>query len=74
MSLKNIVVRCIDFYRNYISQLMLRQCRYHPSCSQYTIDAIKHRGVIYGLLFGMLRILRCNPLFQGGYDPWKKDS
>ena len=44
-------------------------CRYYPSCSQYMIESIEKKGIIHGLLKGTLRILRCNPLFPGGYDP-----
>ncbi|MFC1667110.1 membrane protein insertion efficiency factor YidD [Candidatus Omnitrophota bacterium] len=50
---------------------MLYKCRYYPSCSEYTLEAIEHKGVLLGLLKGFLRILRCNPLFKGGYDPYQ---
>ncbi len=59
------------FYRNYISAFTLCRCRYYPTCSQYTIDAIDDKGVVLGALKGIARILRCNPLFPGGYDPYK---
>ena len=45
------------------------QCRFEPSCSQYMIDAVQLRGPIVGLALGVWRILRCNPLNPGGYDP-----
>lgn len=44
-------------------------CRYTPTCSQYAIEAIEIHGVFKGSLLAIKRILRCNPLFQGGYDP-----
>lgn len=79
MSLRNLanlcnlpkicVISIVKFYHNNISQYMLCQCRYYPSCSEYTVSAVKHRGVFLGLLKGISRILRCNPLFPGGYDP-----
>ena len=69
MFLKNAIKHCVKFYRNYISGLMLCKCRYHPSCSQYMLEAIEHKGLCCGLLKGAARILRCNPLFSGGYDP-----
>ena len=44
-------------------------CRYYPTCSQYAIEAIEIHGVFKGCLLATRRILRCNPLFKGGYDP-----
>ena len=70
MSLKNVARNSIKFYHNYLSILKLGKCRYYPSCSQYTIDVIEDKGVFIGLLKGAARILRCNPLFPGGYDPY----
>ena len=45
------------------------QCRFEPSCSQYMIDAVRARGAIVGVALGLWRLLRCNPLNPGGYDP-----
>ena len=44
-------------------------CRYTPTCSQYAIEAIEIHGIFKGTLLAALRILRCNPLFKGGWDP-----
>lgn len=44
-------------------------CRYYPSCSQYTVDALNKYGAFKGSLKGMARIIRCNPWSQGGNDP-----
>lgn len=44
-------------------------CRYSPTCSQYAIEAVERRGVVIGTLKSLWRLLRCNPLFKGGYDP-----
>ena len=46
-------------------------CRYHPTCSEYTYQAIQKYGVMRGSLMGMWRILRCNPFSHGGDDPVK---
>lgn len=47
----------------------LRCCRFYPSCSQYTIEAIQKHGLVKGFILGTYRILRCQPLCDGGYDP-----
>ena len=44
-------------------------CRFYPSCSQYTIDAVKEYGVLKGLFMGGKRLCRCHPLCKGGLDP-----
>jgi putative membrane protein insertion efficiency factor len=46
-------------------------CRFYPTCSQYTIDAIEKYGIIKGIGLGLWRILRCNPWNKGGHDPVK---
>lgn len=60
------LVRC---YQIVLSPLLPQVCRFQPSCSQYMIDAIRVKGPLIGVLKGSWRLLRCNPLFPGGYDP-----
>ena len=45
------------------------QCKYHPSCSQYAIDAVRAKGLLRGGLLAGWRLLRCNPWSRGGFDP-----
>lgn len=59
-------IRLICFYQKYLSR---HTCLYEPSCSEYTKRCINNHGVILGILLGMWRILRCNPLSKGGIDP-----
>jgi uncharacterized protein len=68
--LKRIFLAPIRFYRRYLSPLKgAPTCRYLPSCSEYALESIEKRGVLVGSFAALWRILRCNPLFAGGYDP-----
>ena len=66
---KGIFIALIRFYQKAVSPLKRPTCRFHPSCSEYFIEALKTRGVVTGTLLGVWRILRCNPFSRGGYDP-----
>ena len=66
-----ILMSVVIFYRKYLSIYNLRRCRFYPSCSEYTIHALEKHGVMFGLLLSAWRVLRCNPLSKGGYDPVK---
>jgi putative membrane protein insertion efficiency factor len=48
---------------------VFRVCIYHPSCSQYAYEAIDKHGLIKGSIMGFFRVLSCNPLSKGGFDP-----
>ncbi len=65
------VIGLILFYRKYISPLKKPCCRFYPTCSQYAISAVQKYGAFKGSFLAVKRILRCNPLFKGGYDPLK---
>ena len=62
-------IKLIRLYQRRISPNTPSCCRYSPSCSQYAIEAIQTWGFIRGLFLSIWRILRCNPLSRGGYDP-----
>jgi len=59
----------IRLYRIFISPLLGSNCRHTPTCSEYGIIALKKHGVFKGTFLTAKRILKCNPLFKGGYDP-----
>lgn len=59
----------ISFYQKYISPLLGSNCRYYPSCSHYTQEAIARYGVAKGGWMGVRRIGRCHPFAKGGFDP-----
>lgn len=56
-------------YQVTLSPLVGGQCRFVPTCSSYFVEAVKKRGAVRGTLMGLWRIMRCNPLSKGGYDP-----
>ena len=60
----------IRFYQKFLSPLKRNPtCRFTPTCSAYAISAYINRGVVAGTFLTLFRILRCNPMFHGGYDP-----
>ena len=59
----------IKIYRIFISPLLGGNCRHTPTCSEYGIIALKKHGVFKGSFLTLKRILKCNSLFSGGYDP-----
>lgn len=67
--LRSLVVWAIRGYQKFISPGLPRCCKYYPSCSQYAIDALTEFGVVRGSVLAAWRLLRCNPLSYGGYDP-----
>jgi putative membrane protein insertion efficiency factor len=70
--LKRVLLAPIRLYRRFLSPLKRHPtCRYLPTCSEYAIEAIENRGVVVGLAKAVWRVLRCNPLCRGGYDPVK---
>jgi putative membrane protein insertion efficiency factor len=67
--MRKLLVLLIRFYQYAISPLLGRRCRFFPSCSEYTAEAIQKHGVWKGTRLGMKRISRCHPRHPGGYDP-----
>lgn len=63
------VLVLIGGYQRWISPLLPPSCRFYPSCSQYGYEAIERYGVIKGGALALWRLLRCNPLSKGGFDP-----
>lgn len=66
-----ILIFFIKVYQRVISPHLGKNCRFYPTCSQYTIEAIRKYGPFKGFFLGMRRILRCHPFSKGGYDPLK---
>lgn len=66
-----IMICIIRFYQRVISKYILigNNCRFYPTCSEYSIQAYKKYGFLKGTYLTINRILRCNPFNPGGYDP-----
>ena len=59
----------LKIYKNFISPILGNNCRYHPTCSSYCIEALKKYNIIYAFFLGFKRVMRCNPFGGSGYDP-----
>lgn len=74
-----LLVGIIKVYQWVISPLLGPRCKFHPSCSQYAVDSLRHHGPIKGCLLSGYRLCRCHPWQEGGFDPtppkgaWRPD-
>jgi len=67
--MKRFLMRGVRFYQRRISPYLPSVCRYYPTCSCYALEALELHGAFIGTLLAIFRLLRCNILFPGGYDP-----
>lgn len=67
--MKRLALALIRLYKATLSKILPPSCRFVPSCSMYTYEAIEKYGVLKGGWLGIRRILRCHPFNPGGYDP-----
>ena len=72
--MKRVIIFLIKVYKKILSPVLSCfgfKCKFYPSCSTYTIQAVEKYGVLKGIFLGTKRILKCNPFSNGGYDPLK---
>ncbi len=67
--MKPLVLALIRGYQRFVSPALPASCRYHPTCSQYAVEAVERFGAVRGGLLAGWRILRCHPFVTGGHDP-----
>ncbi|WP_449369765.1 membrane protein insertion efficiency factor YidD [Thiomonas sp.] len=67
--MKQVLIGLVRLYRLLLSPWVGGQCRFYPTCSQYTIEALERHGAAGGTYLGAARILRCHPWCQGGHEP-----
>ena len=66
---KETGITLIEAYRRFVSPMLPPTCRFTPSCSLYTLQAVERYGLIRGSFMGARRVLRCHPFSKGGFDP-----
>ena len=71
--MKQAVALVLRLYKGLISPMLPPACRYVPSCSEYAAEAVAQHGFFHGAALACWRVLRCNPLARGGYDPVPKN-
>lgn len=67
--MKRFLLAAIRFYKRSISPYTPPACRFQPTCSSYALTAIERFGALKGSWLALKRVIRCNPLCKGGYDP-----
>lgn len=68
--MRRVVTAPVRFYQRFISPLKpAPSCRFHPTCSSYTVEAVHTHGVLRGVWLSVVRILKCHPFHPGGFDP-----
>ncbi len=72
--MKFLVLDFLKLYKTFLSPFLPPACRFTPSCSEYATEAVENFGAFYGTWLAVKRILRCQPLCKGGYDPLPKEK
>ena len=67
--IKKIALLMVRSYQRIISPILPKSCRFYPTCSEYTYQAIEKYGFVKGMYLGIRRILKCHPFHSGGSDP-----
>jgi putative membrane protein insertion efficiency factor len=67
--MRKVVIAALSFYKRFLSPFVPAACRYRPTCSEYMLEAVEKYGARRGVWMGTLRLLRCHPFHQGGFDP-----
>ena len=67
--MQSVILEILRTYKRWLSPLLPSACRFHPTCSQYMMDAVQKYGAARGVWMGLRRLARCHPLNPGGLDP-----
>ncbi|MAJ91841.1 MAG: membrane protein insertion efficiency factor YidD [Legionellales bacterium] len=66
--MKTIIIKLVIFYQRFVSPFFRPCCRFYPTCSEYTREALAKHGIYKALFLSLKRFIRCNPFFKGGVD------
>ena len=64
-----LTLAMLRFYKRFVSPLLPMACRFHPTCSAYSYEAVERHGVLKGALMSIRRLSKCHPFHPGGFDP-----
>jgi hypothetical protein len=67
--IRALTLAILRIYKRWISPLLPSACRFHPTCSEYMIEAVETHGVARGVWMGVKRLAKCHPFHEGGFDP-----
>jgi len=67
--MRKAVIATLRVYKRFVSPWLPSACRFHPTCSEYMLEAVEKHGTLRGVGMGLMRLLRCHPLHAGGFDP-----
>ncbi|MES9992575.1 MAG: membrane protein insertion efficiency factor YidD [Candidatus Thiodiazotropha sp.] len=67
--MRHIMIFLVKLYQTILSPFVGQHCRFYPSCSAYTLEALEKHGAMYGLWLSIKRVSRCHPWHEGGVDP-----
>jgi uncharacterized protein len=67
--MRKTIVALLRLYKRYLSPILPSACRFHPTCSEYMLEAVSRYGAMRGVAMGFRRLLRCHPFHAGGFDP-----
>jgi len=66
---RDVALAVLRTYKRWVSPMLPSACRFHPTCSEYMMEAIEKHGLLRGVGLGLWRLLKCHPFHQGGFDP-----
>lgn len=72
--MRAVIILLLKMYKRALSPLLPPACRYYPTCSEYTMQAVSRYGAMRGLWMGLKRLSRCHPFHAGGLDPVPQES
>jgi hypothetical protein len=67
--MQRAILSLLCLYKRWISPLLPSACRFHPTCSEYMMEAVRRYGALRGVWMGVKRLARCHPFHPGGFDP-----